>query len=162
MKAKNILSYMNEGCAWLGSVLFISVTLICFLQVVLRYFMNSAQEWPEEASRFLFIYIAYLGTAYGVYTKKHLKVDMVYLLLNKKWQKWLDIIGQIITLGFMLLVVWKGCEMLEIVIESEEEALTLPISLWLVWLAIPLSFLVSAVYCVFDITASLRSGKEEK
>ena len=62
----------------------------------------------------------------------------------------------------MLLVVWKGCEMLEIVIESEEEALTLPISLWLVWLAIPLSFLVSAVYCVFDITASLRSGKEEK
>ena len=124
--------------------------------------MNSAQEWPEEASRFLFIYIAYLGTAYGVYTKKHLKVDMVYLLLNQKWQKWLDIIGQIITLGFMLLVVWKGCEMLEIVIESEEEALTLPISLWLVWLAIPLSFLVSAVYCVFDITASLRSGKEEK
>ena len=124
--------------------------------------MNSAQEWPEEASRFLFIYIAYLGTAYGVYTKKHLKVDMIYLLLNQKWQKWLDIIGQIITLGFMLLVVWKGCEMLEIVIESEEEALTLPISLWLVWLAIPLSFLVSAVYCVFDITASLRSGKEEK
>ena len=162
MKAKNILSYMNEGCPCLASVLFISVTLICFLQVVLRYFMNSAQEWPEEASRFLFIYIAYLGTAYGVYTKKHLKVDMVYLLLNQKWQKWLDIIGQIITLGFMLLVVWKGCEMLEIVIESEEEALTLPISLWLVWLAIPLSFLVSAVYCVFDITASLRSGKEEK
>lgn len=162
MKAKNILLYMNESCAWFGSALFIAVTSVCFLQVVLRYFLNSAQDWPEETSRFLFIWIAYLGMAFGVYAKKHLKVDMVYILFDQKRQKWIDIIGQIITLGFMLVVVWEGYEMLEVVIESEEEALTLPVSPWLIWLAIPFCFLISAVNCAFDIIAALCTGKEEK
>lgn len=161
MKAKNLIYYMNESCAWFGSVLFIAVTFVCFLQVVLRYFLNAAQDWPEEASRFLFIWIAYLGMAFGVYAKKHLKVDMVYILLDPKRQKWLDIVGQIMTLGFMLVVAWQGLGMLEVVIESEEVALTLPISLWLIWLAIPFCFLVSAVNCVSDIIAALRTGKEE-
>ena len=162
MNISKWIRYLNEVCTLLGSGMFVLLTIICFMQVVLRYFFNAAQDWPEEASRFLFIWIAYLGMGYAMYAQDHLKVDVIYLLFGEKRKKWLDAFGHFVSLGFMGLIAWEGWWLLEVVIESEEVALTLPIPLYLVWFAIPFTFALTGVYCLYNLYAALtREGGAE-
>ena len=161
MNKNRLIYYINEVYTLLGSGMFVLLTTICFMQVILRYFFNAAQDWPEEASRFLFIWIAYLGMAYAMYTKDHLKVDVIYLLIGEKMKKWLEAFGYLVSLGFMGLVAWEGWWLLEVVIESEEVALTLPIPLWFVWFAIPFTFALPGIHCLYNIYTSL-TGAEKK
>lgn len=158
---KNWLYYLNEASTLLGSGMFILLTAICFVQVILRYFFNAAQDWPEEASRFLFIWLSYLGMAYAMYKDAHLKVDVIYLLLSKNATKVLNCICYIVSLGFMALIAWEGWRMLEIVIESEEVALTLPVPMWLIWFSIPFTFVLTGIHCAWHIY-NILIGAESK
>lgn len=161
MKKKNWLYYVNEVSTLLGSGMLILLTVICFLQVVLRYFFNAAQDWPEEASRFLFIWLSYLGMAYAMYSNDHLKVDVIYLILGDKMKKSLDCLCYLISFSFMCLIAWEGWWMLEVVIESEEIALTLPVPMWLIWFAIPFTFALTGIHCLCHIY-NILTGTESK
>lgn len=157
---KNVISQVNQICTLAAAAMFLGLTLICFLQVLLRYCFNVAQEWPEEASRFLFIWIAYLGMAWSMYSRAHLKVDILFLLVSAGARKWIEALGYLVSLGFMALVAVEGWKMLDIVIESEETALTLPVPLWMVWFAIPFSFALTGLYCIINIYDVLTRAPE--
>ena len=160
MKGKNVFFLLNEFFSTLGSAFFLLMTFICVAQVIARYFFHSAMAWPEEASRFLFIWLSYLGVAYSTYAGDHLKVDIIFTVISRKAQKFLLILGEIITLVFMAVLAYYGLIMLDIVIESEEIALSLPIPLWIIWFSIPFTFALSIIYSMYNIYLYL-SGKEK-
>ena len=151
MKERNIFLLLNEVCSTVGSIFFLLMTVICVSQVIARYFFHSAMAWPEEASRFLFIWLSYLGVAYSTYARDHLKVDIIFTVVNYKIKKFLLISGEIVTLAFMLFLAYYGIVMLDIVIESEETALSLPVPLWIIWFSIPFTFVISGIYCINNI-----------
>ncbi len=154
MVIKRIVYWINEICTMVGAAMFFLMAVICFLQVLARYLFSSALDWPEESARFLFIWVAYLSMAYGMYVGSHLKVDAFVLLLNKRVQTWLEALSMLVSAGFMFFVAWQGWLMLEIVVESGEVALTLPIPLYCVWFSIPFCFAVTGLYGVYRIFAA--------
>ncbi len=151
MKEKNIFCLLNEVCSTVGSIFFLLMTVICVMQVVARYCFHSAMAWPEEASRFLFIWLSYLGVAYSTYARDHLKVDIIFTVVNRPVKKFLLILGEVVTFVFMIFLAYYGIVMLDIVIESEEIALSLPVPLWIVWFSIPFTFAISGIYCIRNI-----------
>ena len=151
MKEKNIFFLLNEVCSTVGSIFFLLMPVICVAQVIARYCFHSAMAWPEEASRFLFIWLSYLGVAYSTYSRDHLKVDIIFSVVNRKVKNILLISGEIVTLVFMLFLAYYGIVMLEIVVESEETALSLPVPLWIIWFSIPFTFILSGIYCMNNI-----------
>lgn len=146
---KTIIKGLNEITTLFGALLFLIMVFVCFFQVVARYFFNNAADWPEEASRFMFIWLAYLGMSYGFFTNAHLKVDLIYSLFSKRFHKYIDVFGNAVSVIFLGVVAWQGLQMIDIVIESEEEAMTLPIPLSIVWLSIPFSFMIASVNCFY-------------
>jgi TRAP-type C4-dicarboxylate transport system permease small subunit len=161
MKTKNWTYYLNEICTLIGSGMFILLTIICFMQIILRYAFSAAQDWPEEATRFLFIWTAYLGMAYAMYANKHLKVDIIDLLISKRMQSYMEIVGQLVSLVFMWIIAWKGWGLIAVVIESEEVALTLPVPLYIVWFSIPFTFALTGIYCLNNIRTVATGLKTE-
>lgn len=61
----------------------------------------------------------------------------------------------------MALIAWEGWRMLEIVIESEEVALTLPVPMWLIWFSIPFTFVLTGIHCAWHIY-NILIGAESK
>lgn len=162
MNISRILFRLNELCTMAGAAMFVVMTLICFGQVLARYLFSSAMSWPEEAARFLFIWVAYLAMAYGMYAGAHLKVDAFTTLLNRRLQAWLEALSMLISTAFMVVVSWQGWLMLELVKDSEEVALTLPVPLYLVWFSIPFCFAVTGLYSLYGVFRALHgaSGPE--
>lgn len=60
-------------------LLFLIVAVMCILyfgNVSLRYLFDSGIPWAEEACRFLFVYLTFLGAIAGLKDNQHLGVDM--------------------------------------------------------------------------------------
>ena len=58
------------------------MTVLIFVQVVMRYVFSNSLAWTEELSRYLFLWSIWLGASYGVKTKTHVKLTVLTEKLN--------------------------------------------------------------------------------
>ncbi len=59
-----------------GSIVGLTVA-ITFLQVVFRYGLGSSLSWSEEAARYCFIWVIFLGTSVAARRGQHIAVDVL-------------------------------------------------------------------------------------
>ncbi|MDR7866896.1 MAG: TRAP transporter small permease [Sporomusaceae bacterium] len=93
----------------------IAVCLTCmatfvFANVILRYFFNEGLTWAEEASRYLFIWLIFLGAIVAYQENVHLGVDTLVKKLSISGRRKLFIINNIIlviTMGLCVHGTWK-------------------------------------------------------
>ena len=80
-------------------IFLILITVIIFLQVVMRYVFSSALSWPEEFTRYCLVCSTLLSLAYCIRYKIMLRVDIVTNLLPKPVQVLLEFLIQLLSLG---------------------------------------------------------------
>lgn len=78
------------------------MVLMVFGNVVMRYAFNSGIAVSEELSRWLFLWLIFLGASVAVHEQAHMGSDMVVERLPPKLQKVAVVVGQLL----MLWVTW--------------------------------------------------------
>ena len=58
----------------------IALVAAIFIEVICRYFLFISAAWAEELTRYLFIWLTYIGSAYAVYEGSHTEIDVLRLL----------------------------------------------------------------------------------
>lgn len=53
------------------------IVVIMGIQVIMRYIFKSSLKWSEEVSRYLFIWMVFIGMSYGIKRKSHMRIDML-------------------------------------------------------------------------------------
>ena len=79
-----------------------TMVVLVFGNVVLRYGFNTGITVSEEVSRWLFVYLTFLGAIVALYEHGHLGVDMLVAKLPVLGKKFCLLLSQIL----MLLVTW--------------------------------------------------------
>ena len=89
----------------------LSMILVAFGQVVGRYFLNYAPAWCEELSRYLFIWLVFIGAPIGVREKGHMALKIVVDRLPRSGQRacHLGIYG--VAVLFLIVLTWHGAAM---------------------------------------------------
>jgi TRAP-type C4-dicarboxylate transport system permease small subunit len=52
------------------------MVVFCFLQTAMRYLFNNPLVWSEEITRFIFIWMVFIGSSLATSLKDHIRVDM--------------------------------------------------------------------------------------
>ena len=108
-KLKKALKWLDDNLEVFLCVILMSVmTILVFVQVVMRYVFHNSLSWSEELARYVFIWLIYLGISYGCKLRKHIKIDAALHLFPKKIQKYVVIIGDIFFFLFALYIVVTG------------------------------------------------------
>ena len=59
---KKILKFLNDYLEETICIILMSVmTIIIFIQVIMRYVMHNSLSWSEELARYCFIWLIYIG-----------------------------------------------------------------------------------------------------
>src|SRR5918999_6282596 len=106
------------------ALLFAGMTLVTFVQVVLRYVFNTGVVWALELTVYLFAWLVLFGMSYGVKVHAHLGVDAFVKLFASRTQRifGLLVVAAGLIYGAILLIgswqyVWK---LFRIGIEAED------------------------------------------
>ncbi len=83
------------------------MTIVTFINVVLRYGFDSSLIWGLELTLVLFAWLVLFGIAYGFKVVSHLGVDAVLNLLKPSRRRWLGILAALLCIFYALLLL-KG------------------------------------------------------
>lgn len=106
---KRILDWLDENFeAIVCGTLMCVMTLIIFIQVVMRYVFKSSLAWSEELARYCFVWLIYVGAAYGCKKLQHIRIDAGLLLLPKKIRPYIVILSELLIISFSVYIVITG------------------------------------------------------
>ncbi|MCG1008837.1 TRAP transporter small permease [Salinicoccus sp. ID82-1] len=112
----NFMDTLNTGLRYIVSTLFVIMVSLVFLQVLTRFVINYPISWTEEISRYLMIYIVFLGSALLVRRSAHIAVDFLLEIVKPKTKGILDIIILIASIIFFAILLIFGIQLTFVVI----------------------------------------------
>jgi TRAP-type C4-dicarboxylate transport system permease small subunit len=104
------------------------MVILVFGNVVLRYAFNSGITWSEEMSRYLFVWLSFLGAIAALKEHEHLGVDTLVRRLPIKLQKAAVILSDLLILWVLALVLEGSWKMTIINMDSTAPATGLPLA----------------------------------
>lgn len=120
------------------------MTLLTFVQVVLRYVFNSGWVWSLEATTYAFAALVLVGMAYGVRTKSHIAVDLFTRLLPPRIRRFVAIVSVIACLVYALMMLYGSSVFVERLFVLGNAARDVPLPKWLLTATMPLGFALLA------------------
>ena len=88
--------------------LIFAMSIIIFIQVIMRYVFQSSLTWSEEMARYMFVWLVYFSVSYTARREKHIRIDAAINLYPKKMRPYIELLSEIIVLGFAIFIAITG------------------------------------------------------
>ncbi len=134
-----IVGHVEEG---LLALILAAMTLLTFLQVVLRYAFNSSLLWALEADSYLFAWLILIGMSYGVRVHAHIGVDLAVKSLPSRLRRAAGLLAIGLCLlyaGLMFYGAWFYIAKLHMLGVLAQD---IPVQRWILSLGLPIGFLL--------------------
>lgn len=133
---------------WVTIVLMIVLTIVVLIAVIYRIAGNSL-SWYDEVASVLLSWITYYGAALAALKRRHIGFDGVMLALPIPMRQFGVIVGEILVIGFFILLAWAGFVILEVLEGDTLVSLT--------WMPVQVTQSVIPIGAVLFIVAELLS-----
>lgn len=150
---KKVLLYIDEHLEEIFCLLvFVLMSLLTFVQVILRYIFNSSIVFSEELSRYLFVWLTFIGISYGVKKGSHLSVDVVFNRLKGPARIAVNVLAMALYIFFAVLMVVHSYKYFARVAATAQLAASM--NLHMKWVALaPLAGFVLVLYRLLQQSA---------
>jgi TRAP-type C4-dicarboxylate transport system permease small subunit len=154
---ERIGQWLNRVDALLVAIciaLIVIMTGVMTMLVFTRNFLDFSYPWSEEITRFMMIWLAFLGAAVLVYRNDHIALDFLPVTLRGLPRFILMIILRGLCLAAIILLFWQSLQILGT--RGRTIAPALGISLVWIYAAIPVSSALMIVFQAYRIWTEWR------
>jgi C4-dicarboxylate transporter DctQ subunit len=131
------------------------VILVVLLQVASR-LLGAPVSWTEEATRYLFVWMIFLGIGAGFRTVETARVTVFLDMLSGRFRRISVPIYVASSVIFFALTAWTGWTLAKQQLMMNETAATLVVPMWVIGMVMP----ISAILAILAIFVSLRTRRK--
>ena len=155
-KKSSLLNKALKGATdFAAGIAVVGVLLVVLLQVSSR-LLGFPVSWTEEATRYLFVWMIFLGLAAGFRTVETARVTVLIALMPRFIRSLSVPIYVVSSVVFFVLTGWTGYHLVQQQLMMNETAATLAVPMWLIGTIMP----ISSILAVLAIVESLRTRRE--
>lgn len=143
-KLNRFFQVTNSITDLFASLTTIGIFVVVILQVVGR-FVGHPAPWTEELTRFLFVWMIYLGIGIGFRKAESARVTLLFKYYPKFIQKSSIWIYSIATIGFFLFMLFAGIELMSQQIHMNETSSVLLLPMWIIGICVPVGAAVGII-----------------
>lgn len=148
-----ILDRMEE--AFIAFTL-LAATLLVTLNVAMRW-MDLGTSWSEELTRYLLIAMTFVGMSVCARYSDHVSIDLVPMLSKGNLKITVHAIIYVIAIIFSIVFTWYGFELVLFVQNTTQEAPSLGIPMYLVYVIMPIGGLLTTIRYIQNIITLFRT-----
>jgi C4-dicarboxylate transporter DctQ subunit len=138
------------------SLLLAAMTLLTFLQVVLRYAFNTGFVWALEATGYMFAWLVLFGISYAVRVHAHIGVDVVVKALPAGPRRIVGLLAVGLCLVYAAIMIWGSWDYFYVLFRRGRLAEDIPLPVWVFALILPLGFVLFGLRLLQQALAILR------
>lgn len=137
----------------LASVILAAITVVVFLQVLYRYVFWSPLAWTDELSRYLQVWLTFIGASIAIQRSAHFHLDIVHHIIPRRFHNILGFFVDAALLVFVALLAVNGAALLEIVSRQVSPAMNLNMAY--AYMGIPVGCAFMAVHLIIRLIQRL-------
>lgn len=152
-----VLRWLDSHIEEVFLIIFSAIMVIAiFLQVVMRQLDNSL-PWTEELARYCFIWLVYFGISYGVKKQRHIKVDILLLILPEKGKLLLNMLSNLLFLIFASFVIYYGYDISMKLLAWGQTSPANKIPMGIVYLATPIGMGLTSIRLIQHLVVQAKA-----
>lgn len=132
------------------------MTILVFVQVVMRYVFSNSLSWSEELARFIFMWVSWIGASYAVRERAHFRVEMFADMMKGEKRKWFEFIILFIWFAFSVFMAFIGTRLIIFLIETGQISAAMEIPMSWVYASVPVGCGLMALRLIVEIRKLLR------
>ena len=144
-------------------VFYVFICAVIVQEVLRRFVLNYSSAWAEETARYAFIYLGYIGAAYAVKERAHIRFDILLQRLPQRLHAYVYIFAELCTLLFAVIAFYWSLHTIAQLLKFEGASPVLRVNkAWFV-AAVPIGFalvIVRVVQAIWRDVDNLRAGRE--
>ena len=148
---------IQDGINWITGGMLMALCMIVFVQVIMRKCFGHSFSWSEELTRYLFVWIIYLGVNLGIRDDMQFKIDILETFFKEKGKKILFIVQHLISIAACLAGIYGSVFLIHAGLSQKSP--TLQVLMGLVYLVFPIGFILDIVELLRKCWAIL-TGKQ--
>jgi C4-dicarboxylate transporter DctQ subunit len=121
------------------------MTLLTFVQVVLRYVFETSLVWSLEATTYSFAWLVLVGMSYGVRTNAHIAVDLLTSRLPPRPARAVAVVALGCGLAYCALMIYGSGQFVNRLMALGTDARDIPLPRWLLTGVMPIAFVLLAL-----------------
>ena len=151
---------IDKSLSYVVALMLVLMSATVFGNVICRYYLDASLAWYEEVSRFLLIWIVFLGAVIAYIRGDHLGIDVLLIALPPR-AKHVVIVGtDLLVLASLVIMFQGGWLMTADSLESGWVASSVPIPYGYVYMVGPISALLMFVQGIIKSVADCKGLKE--
>lgn len=129
--------------------LMLVMTVLVFVNVVLRYLAGFSLPWVEELSRYMMIWVAYLGAGLALRAGTHVAVELLQDMIPTTWARVLRTAIAALILVFLAAIAWYGFSYAQFAMRQTSPVLN--VSLGVIYLGVPVGCVLAAAHLLLGL-----------
>jgi TRAP-type C4-dicarboxylate transport system permease small subunit len=145
---------------WAVIVMMAVMAVLVFANVVSRYLLNYSIVWVEEITRYLMVWVGFLGSGLVLRYGAHIAVDTFQDLLPERAARAVRMVIVVLLAGLFAAMTWLGIRYVGFAWDQET-----PVLNWrtgVIYLAVPIGSALMLVHLLFIARDYVRDRKFEK
>jgi len=132
------------------------IVAIVTAEVTLRYLFSHSMIFTEELSRYLMVWIVFLGSALAIRDGSHIHIQILVKRLGPRMQQNVKLTSYALIIAFLVFITVEGLKILPR--QLQQMCITIDISLFYFYLAIPVGSILMIIFLLPIIRQTL-AGK---
>lgn len=143
--------------SFIGCTILCLLTIIIFFQVICRYVLQMPLSWSEEVTRYMMVWLVYVGSVLAIRTHSHVRINLLTNFLKDKIKirKSLNILEKMLSILYMLIIIYSGWLLIPDTISQGTPLLRFPMGI--IYLIIPVSAILMAISMSIELIFSIRN-----
>lgn len=147
------LRIIDEVCKVIVGLAILVMVISIFGQVFYRTVLDSFIGWAEEAARFSFVWLVFLGSVSAFRGRRHLAIDFLPELLGHKGRVVLDTVLCVLIFALMIVLTIYGYRLT--MRTMTQVAPATGVTMGYIYIALPISSVLIALYSFVDFFRNL-------
>ena len=154
---QNLQNLLKNVEKYVGGILFFSIVMLCFLQVLYRFVFQTSAGWIEEYEIFAFIWFVYLGSAACVAEDKHVCVEMLVNRYSPKVRLISDILCTLIWAVVCAVVFRESLEVVSLNLERGATTVLAGLPYWVGQLSVTVGMVLMMIHLVLRVPEIIKN-----
>jgi len=153
-----LFRFCRKADTFLIFIFLLGMVCSSFSQVIFRIVLKHPLSWTEELSRYLFIWLSFIGGALAVLEGSHFNMDFLSIFITGKNKEYINLLVNICLAVFSVVLVVYGWKLVFMVWSQKSPALRIPMSI--PYLALPLNGVLTLVHLLERTIESIKILKK--
>ncbi len=135
------------------------MVIIMGIQVFMRYAVNYSLSWPEELTRYMFIWFVFIGMSYAVKYDIHIRINILETFVPKI-EKSLRVIQDIFFFAFCCYMLPYAFKAVKMLIKTNQHSPAMQIPMYAVYIALLIGLILTIFRLVQKYVIILQTDKK--